>query len=111
MSKYIEMIREGKTDLGNIISRGRCIGNANRVYSLVLEILKEIPDCLNSKCEGGWTLLHSATATCYPQIVKMLIKKGIDINVKNNEGHTALAMAERYGFRRIIDILKENNAQ
>ena len=41
-----------------------------------------------------------------PVICKMLIDKGADKNIKNNKGHTALAMAIWNKNQLVIDILE-----
>ena len=36
----------------------------------------------------------SATFMCHPEVVKLLLGKGADKNARNNQGQTALEMAE-----------------
>ena len=42
-------------------------------------------------------------------MIKTLIKKGININIQNNEGNTPLHIAYNVGNKNIIDELIKNN--
>ena len=42
------------------------------------------------------------------EIVKFLIENGADINIKNNDGKTALDFAEENDYKNIIELLKNS---
>ena len=46
--------------------------------------------------KDGNTLLHHAAKHLPANIIKQLISDGIDVNMKNKAGETALDIAERY---------------
>ena len=47
----------------------------------------------------------------HDEIVKVLIKAGADVNVKNDDGDTALMRAEEKGHDEIVKILKAAGAR
>ncbi|OUM70570.1 hypothetical protein PIROE2DRAFT_66691 [Piromyces sp. E2] len=61
--------------------------NIKRILSSTLDI--------NMKSKNGNTLLHEAVRNKKPEIVKLLIEKGIDKQIKNNEGESAYELNEK----------------
>ena len=55
------------------------------------------------------TALHLATAAANYSIIKKLLNKGIDIDLKNKQGKTAYQMALELNNKSLINILKKNN--
>ena len=53
------------------------------------------------------------TASHYGNLeaVKYLIEKGVNINIKNNDGYSALDHAEKNGHTNIINFLKNVKAK
>ena len=62
---------------------------------------------LNLQNKDGSTALHTAAFLCYPEIVKALLKGGVDKKIKNNTGGTALdgAQASWDEIKPIYDLL------
>ena len=58
----------------------------------------------------GRTALHFAALKGSPEIAQMLIDNGADINAADNEGHTPLYYAGRYGFAAVTAMLKQHQA-
>lgn len=54
------------------------------------------------------TALHWAVEGNHPKIVKLIIKKHVDINKQDVDGYTALHLAIQNGYLEILDILIEN---
>lgn len=60
--------------------------------------------------KNGWTaLMYSASYDCIDDVKLLIDHKAL--NIKNNEGHTALYYAEKYKLERIIKLLKEKGAK
>lgn len=53
-------------------------------------LLQTNPEQLNEKDENGETLLYKATKNSSKQIVRFLLVKGAEVNIKNSEGSTPL---------------------
>ena len=53
----------------------------------------------------GLTALMMASANGHTEIVKLLLDKGADVNVKNTYGITALFMASVHGHTEIVKLL------
>ena len=66
-------------------------------------------DILYTDTKGN-SYLHLAVMNQLENIIKLLIKKGIDVNLQNKDGNTALHFAYNTGDIKYIAILMENNA-
>jgi ankyrin repeat protein len=47
----------------------------------------------------------------YTDVVQLLVSSGADISAKDHSGNTAVKMAEKNGYTRIVDLLKRSGAQ
>lgn len=71
---------------------------------------------VNAKCNcsgyehGGWTALMIASRNGSSEIVRMLIAKHADVNLKNNLGQTALALAANHGGADVVQTLLDAGA-
>lgn len=76
---------------------------------------EESPNC--DKNEGvnsryiGKTPLMAAAETGNERLVKLLLKRGAEINLKTESGDTALTFAEKNGYSNIIGIIKNYRAK
>ncbi len=52
-------------------------------------------------------LLYCASAKGYTEIVEALIKAGAVLDVKDNDGKTALDYAKEFGYTKVTRILKQ----
>jgi ankyrin repeat protein len=64
-----------------------------------------------SGVRGGWTALMIAAQYGYVDIVKSLLERKADINLKDANGDTALKLAEKNNYNEIIKLLKEAGAK
>mmetsp|Transcript_69570 Transcript_69570/g.225132 ORF Transcript_69570/g.225132 Transcript_69570/m.225132 type:complete len:309 (-) Transcript_69570:121-1047(-) len=72
--------------------------------STVEFLLGKKADASKADTEGGTALMWAATAN-KPETVKMLMSYGY-LDVKNHEGVTALAIAEKLGHKETVAVLK-----
>lgn len=56
-------------------------------------------------------MVHIAVKGNNPELIKYLITKNIDINIKNSAGSTPLHLAAIYCYPKILDLLIENGAE
>jgi ankyrin repeat protein/serine/threonine protein kinase len=59
------------------------------------------------------TALHYAARNKFKasqEILKILLDKGVNSMAKNDDGHTALHIASRYGSKKVVEALLENGA-
>lgn len=66
---------------------------------------------LNAKNNNSETPLHKAVFYYSERVVKLLVDSGANINVRDYEGRTPLAVARKQGFDRMIEILLKHGAR
>lgn len=67
---------------------------------------------LNCQDKDGFTPLMFASLNNYTELVKLLVSKpGVNLNLKNNYGYSALTLAVVFGNTEIQDILKKAGAK
>lgn len=59
---------------------------------------------------NGGTPLHVAAFNGHFEVVKFLVKSGVKVNARDNDGWTALSQTRDQGFPQIEDWLKKNGA-
>lgn len=59
------------------------------------------------KCEQMSTVLHFVAWNGHGETCKLLLDAGVDVYAEDNEGRTALDVAERYKRSDIVKLLKE----
>jgi len=55
--------------------------------------------------------LSEAVRYGYRDVVKLLIAKGVDVNAKDNDGKTPLALAKSEGHEKMIELLRRHGAE
>ena len=101
--RYLEIVKY-------LIENGADVNIKNNKNETAL--IKVIISCIKTFEENkdDMTKKHAALNRCF-KIVKCLIENGADVNIKNNEGKTALDLAEENGYKEIVEILKSVGAK
>ncbi|KAL7675420.1 hypothetical protein ACOME3_001680 [Neoechinorhynchus agilis] len=60
------------------------------ILQIILQILKEKHPDINKLSDKQWTLLHDAVCVHQNEVVDFLIRSGIDLNRKDNEGNVPI---------------------
>ena len=65
-----------------------------------------------AKARGGkcGTALHSASLEGHLQVVRYLLRHGVDVNIRNNENSTPLLLASWNGHRDVVQCLLDHEA-
>ncbi|WVQ93346.1 hypothetical protein IAU59_000414 [Kwoniella sp. CBS 9459] len=71
----------------------------------IQQILDRDRDSVNRKDEYGYTPLHLAADRGYPDIVEILLKRGADRRLKDDDGLTAKDLAQVSGREEIVATL------
>ena len=82
-------------------------GNISRVESL----LDRGADVNVRAGYYGWTPLMVAVYYGHPDIAKLLIERGANVNARDRYGHTPLAFAKHHGKKEIIKLLENAGAR
>lgn len=79
----------------------------NKSNFMLIKLIEEIfkTNDLNSHDNNGWTLLHYAVYDEDYELVELLLKNGVNINLQINRGMTPLILATRYENEEIIKLL------
>ncbi len=83
-----------------IMNAVRCGDTETVQYLLSKGVKIDFVDSIN-----GRTPLHWASIKGYQDICRMLIESGGDMNAKDAQGRSALAYADKYGHKRISDMI------
>jgi len=87
-------------------------GSVNtKVCDLLLEKGANINHQLTGPDATGWTALMFACSNGKADLVKYLVSKGTDVNLKAKDGATALSLAKKEKNDDIIKTLKANGAK
>ena len=73
-------------------------------------ILKEHPKVIHSRSGLGETPLHYLAVENCPEAVRLLIRCGADVNIRNKFGSTPLHEASQLGHKEVVQILLEKEA-
>jgi len=68
-------------------------------------------DDINIRFDNGYTPLMIASLNDRIDIVKFLIKFGVDVNEKNNDGETALDMATQINSKQLVELFIEHKSK
>ncbi|XP_042220030.1 ankyrin repeat domain-containing protein 49-like [Homarus americanus] len=77
----------------------------NGKQSLVEEILQQHPEAISATDSDGYTPLHRAAYSDFPDIIKLLLSAGASVNAKTVDGWSALHSACRWNHFDCVVIL------
>lgn len=95
-------VKNGHT-LGTLAAKSGC-------FSCCGHLMTEGNDPNESYNDNESTMLHYASLNGRPQIVKLLLYAGADVNRANKRSRTALHEAATTGHAEVVEILLENKA-
>lgn len=111
-------LKSGEDGIGNVVStmmHDEDDGSKSRIINLVVDgdvqgvvsYLDGHPDMdVNEVDENGYTPLHLACDRGNAEMVKLLLSRGADMNMKDADELTALELAEISGHDDIVTVLK-----
>ncbi len=93
------------------------LGKMNLLMNLSMEghsdmvsfILEKKPQDINLQDEFGNTALHYAVKGAHLDVVKAIMAKKPELNIINSNGMTALDIAEKDDYSKIVDVLSSGN--
>lgn len=98
----IEIVNEQKENPENLIEHPM----SKNMRESFVTFLNEYPAELTNIDENGFTLLHRETIAGNLSSVEILLKSGVDKNVKTNRGKTALDYAKQLSWEHLIPVLE-----
>lgn len=70
------------------------------------EFLLENSEQVSHTDENGWTMLHHQALAGSAASIEILLEMGADRSAKTNRGKTALMLAEKLGWSKVVDLLR-----
>jgi hypothetical protein len=79
-------------------------------HELVEPLILKYPQCASARGGGRGTALHSASFAGHLQIVRSLLRHGVDVDVRGFANRTPLLFASESGHRDVIQFLIDHGA-
>ena len=79
-------------------------------YELVKHLTLKYPQCVKAKGGRCGTALHSASLRGHLQVVRYLLRLGVDHSVRNSGNSTSLLLASFKGHRDVVKCLLDHGA-
>jgi ankyrin repeat protein len=71
-------------------------------YDRVRAILATDPEAVHTRDEYGFTVLHGVAGEDHPDMIRLLVDAGADVNAGNDMGHTPLHLAANVDAVRVL---------
>ena len=79
-------------------------------HELVEHLCSKYPQCVSAQCGRLGTALHSASSAGHHQIVRSLLRHGVDVDVQGRWNCTPLRFASESGHRDVVLCLLDHGA-
>lgn len=76
-------------------------GDADALQSALEKHITLLPDIVNARDDSGWTALHVAVSWCAEECISLLLKRGADAALTNNQGQSPRDLAFQLGYDSI----------
>ncbi|KAN0140109.1 Ankyrin repeat-containing domain protein [Lactarius tabidus] len=79
-------------------------------HELVEPLVLKYPQCASARGGGRGTALHSASSEGHLQIVRSLLRRGVDVDVRGYTNRTPLSFASESGHHNVVQCLIDHGA-
>ena len=79
-------------------------------HELVEHLILKYPQCTSARGGGCGTALHSASFAGHLQVVRSLLRRGVDVNVRGYQNRTSLLFASDSGHHDVVQCLIDHRA-
>ncbi|KAJ9554962.1 hypothetical protein OSB04_009576 [Centaurea solstitialis] len=110
---YDVAVEHGHTRLFDALRLGDSLCEAARKGEIrTVNRLLEDGVTVNGQDQHGWTVLHRASFKGHTEVVEILMKKGVDIDIdaRDEDGYTALHCAVESGHVDVLELLVKRGA-
>jgi ankyrin repeat protein len=108
--RWVERDRDAKSVRADPILDAAFKGDLAAVHRLLDADPKTAREHVRSRDIAGMTALHRAVWGGHPDIVRLLLERGAEVDAKGGGGQTPLSLAARWGRGDLVDLLLEHGA-
>ena len=111
VKRLVERVNVNKTKGNSERMTPLHVANSKEITELLLKHGAEMAKASKGKGESsGQHPLHTLTLLRNTSAITVLIENGVNVNVKNKEGETAMSLACRRGYPEVIHTLADHGA-
>ena len=75
--------------------------NPQAVKAVLDDNIELVPQIINAQDDTGWTALHICVGWCAEDCITLLLKRGADPDIRNDQGQNARDLAVQLGYEAL----------
>lgn len=75
--------------------------NPHTLKAVLDDHIELVPQIINAQDDSGWTALHICVGWCAEDCITLLLKRGADPDIRNDQGQNARELAVQLGYESL----------